>query len=261
MVGRGDARTPRRGADAPQKACADPPADAVGMHSPQRGVLAHGPAEKRHRRLRLPLTRHLRTSRPTWRGRTYEWAQIELGEARRTTEWIRTEARGAGGLSGRVPGLRIPLQVALPEYGERGSLVVRYRHDEAARVELELANPGLLPITVESVEPFLTTLGLLTFEAVTVDGQPLPVRLGPRESARVTIDATFGHCAYFTERAIDPSTHARVTWSVLGVERTALVAYPRALLVRSPTIVDCPGRVLDRSAMQRNRDATITGRG
>lgn len=152
-------------------------------------------------------------------------------------------------------------QAHLPEYGERGSVIVRYRHGETTTIAVRLVNAGLLPITVEAVDPFLTPLGLATADTVTADGDRLPVRLGPRESAEVEIRARFDHCAYFTERAIDPSTHARVTWRLGPMTRTSLVAYPQALLVRSPTIVDCPGRVLDRSAKRRNAEGTVTGRG
>lgn len=152
-------------------------------------------------------------------------------------------------------------QVNLPEYGAQGSLIVRYRHGDSTVVDVELVNRGLLPITVTGVEPFLTKLGLATADRITVDGRPLPVTLHRGERAALSVHATFGNCEYFTERAIDPSTHARVTWTTLGVERSALIAYPRALLLRSPTIVDCPGRVLDRGAKQRNAEGTVTGRG
>ena len=152
-------------------------------------------------------------------------------------------------------------QANLPEYGARGSLIVRYRHGDTTAMHVEVVNRGLLPITITRVEPFLTKLGLATAERITVGGAALPLTLSPGERARLDVRATFGNCEYFTERAIDPSTHARVTWTTLGVERTALIAYPQALLLRSPTIVDCPGRVLDRGAKQRNADATVTGRG
>lgn len=152
-------------------------------------------------------------------------------------------------------------QANLPEYGAQGSLIVRYRHGDTTAMDVELVNRGVLPITITGIEPFLTELGLATADRITVDGRPLPVTLQRGERAALSVQATFGNCEYFTERAIDPSTHARVTWTALGVERTALIAYPQALLLRSPTIVDCPGRVLDRSAKQRNADATVTGRG
>lgn len=148
----------------------------------------------------------------------------------------------------------------LPEYGADGSEIVRYLHGREITVRFPLRNPGLLPLTVEAVDPFPTVLGLLTPGRITLDGRELPATIAPRGTATVTVQARFENCAYFTERAIDPSTAAHVTWSALGVTRTAEVAYADELLVRSPTIVDCPGRVLDRSAKQRMRDATITGR-
>lgn len=149
----------------------------------------------------------------------------------------------------------------LPEYGAEGSEVVRYLHGREITVRFPLRNPGLLPLTVEAIDPFPTVLGLLTPGRITVDGRALPATIAPRSTATVTVRARFENCPYFTERAIDTSEAARVTWSTLGIARTAQVAYADALLVRSPTIIDCPGRVLDRSAKQRMRDATITGRG
>lgn len=149
----------------------------------------------------------------------------------------------------------------LPEYGMDGSEIVRYLHGREIVVRFPLRNPGVLPLTVESIDPFPTVLGLLTPRRITVDGRALPAVIGARRTATVEVRARFENCPYFTERAIDTSEAATVTWSTLGIARTAAVTYADELLVRSPTIIDCPGRVLDRSAKQRMRDATITGRG
>ncbi|HWH32202.1 MAG TPA: hypothetical protein VNU01_05975 [Egibacteraceae bacterium] len=151
--------------------------------------------------------------------------------------------------------------VVLPRYGPNGSDVVGYRHGETVTVRFPLVNRGLLPLTVEAVEPFPIQLGLLVAEEIRVDGRALPVTLSPRQRADVTVTARFDNCAYFTERAINPYEHAVVRWRAAGLGHTTQVTYADALLVRSPTIIDCPGRVMDRSAKQRNRDATITGRG
>jgi len=153
-------------------------------------------------------------------------------------------------------------QVAtLPDYGPRGSVVVRYQHDRVVTLRFTIANGGVLPVTVSDVQPFPTVLGLLTAETLTVGGKPLPVRLGPGDKAEVVVQGRFDHCEYFTEKAIDPYNGAVVTWGIGPLSRTTTVAYSDTLLVRSPTILDCTDRVMDRSAKQRSEDATITGRG
>jgi hypothetical protein len=151
--------------------------------------------------------------------------------------------------------------VRLEEYGAAGSHVAGYRHGERLVLRFTVHNRGWLPITLHDVDAFPMALGMLRPVDVRVDGRSLPVRLGPGGGAEVTATGVFDNCEYFTERAINTYDHAAVTWRALGVSRAADIGYGDHLLVRSPTIVDCPGRVLDRSAKQRSRDATITGRG
>lgn len=151
--------------------------------------------------------------------------------------------------------------VVLEEYGRDGSQVIGYAHGERVTVRLALVNRGLAPVTIETLDAFPVVLGMLATERVLVDGRVLPVRLGPRAAAEIEVTGRFGNCEYFTERAIDTYDHALVTVAGVGGSRVAVLAYADQLLVRSPAIVDCPDRVLDRGAKQRGAEGTITGRG
>jgi hypothetical protein len=149
----------------------------------------------------------------------------------------------------------------LDTYGASGAAVVGYDHGSTVTVRFAVRNRGVLPVTVEQVDAFPEPLGLLTTRGVTVGGQPPPVRLAAGAQAEVAVTARFDHCEYYTERAVNRFDHARVSWRTAGFGHTSAIAYPDELIVRSPTIVGCPDRVLDRSAKQRSEDATITGRG
>lgn len=151
--------------------------------------------------------------------------------------------------------------VHLEGYGAHGSTIVAYEHGALVTVRFAIANRGVLPVTVEALDPFPELLGMLEPVRVEVEGESLPARLGPREQASVRVIARFDNCEYFTERAVNQFASARLDLRVLGVARTVAMPYDDVLLVRSPTIVDCPDRVLDRSAKQRVKDGTISGRG
>lgn len=150
--------------------------------------------------------------------------------------------------------------VNLQSYGRHGSELLGYRHGQVISVRFELVNPGLAPTTLTTLDAFPQRLGLLTTQAVLVDGRPLPAAIAAGERALVEVTGRFGNCAYYTERAVNVFGGAVVRWRSLGMERSGSVAYPDQVVVRSPTILDCPGRVLDRSAKQRNAEGTVTGR-
>lgn len=135
----------------------------------------------------------------------------------------------------------------LPAYGASGTTAVGYRHGQPAVVELALGNRGAVPVTIHRLEPFPELLGLVE----TVAGEDLPVLLGPGEVVTLTAEVRFANCEYYTERAVNRFDRARVRVERLGATRTLEVAYPREVVLRSPTILGCPERSTDRSARQR----------
>lgn len=118
--------------------------------------------------------------------------------------------------------------------------------DAVVRVPLRLVGDRD-PVTVLAVDPFPELLGLLEVE--TVSG--LPVTLQSGEHTTVDVRARFTNCRYYTERAVNHVQGAEVTVAApLGTD-TAILDYPSAVVLRSPTILGCPDRVTDRSARQR----------
>lgn len=157
-----------------------------------------------------------------------------------------------------------PREVELGDYGPRGSQIVGYDHGVVVEAGWQLRNAGVVPLRVTAIEPFPETLGMLAVEQVRVAGRTLPgepVTLRPGERASVTVLARFDHCEYYTERAVNVFAGARVHREVLGTPGVETVRYAHDVVLRAPTINDCPDRVTDRGARQRSEDATITGRG
>jgi hypothetical protein len=156
----------------------------------------------------------------------------------------------------RVPALLVtgPLTLAghdrvvdLPDYGAAGTTAVGYRDQRDASVELPVRNVGTVPLTVHGVEPFPELLGMVE----TLHGGDLPATVPPGETARLTARVRFANCEYYTERAVNRFHAAQLEVERLGVRRTVEVAYPREVVLRSPTILGCPARSTDRSARQR----------
>lgn len=125
---------------------------------------------------------------------------------------------------------------------------VGYADGAGALVQVPLTHTGGGdPVTVVELDPFPELLGMLEVEAV--DG--LPVSLAPGETATVEVRTRFGNCRYYTERAVNLFGGAEVTVDGHGGRRAAVLAYPSEVVLRSPTILGCPDRVVDRSARQR----------
>lgn len=157
-------------------------------------------------------------------------------------------------LGGPVPltfGPEVPV-AELAQFGDGGdgSYVLAYQDGAYARITVPLSNDGLVPLTVTGAR--LTDDALPLAEVVLADD--LPRRLGVGESANVTLTTRLDNCDYYHERELQRYPELLVEVEVLGRSTTRAVALTRPLLVRSPMIVDCPDRQLNRQAKDR-RDA------
>ncbi len=131
---------------------------------------------------------------------------------------------------------------------EQPLTAVGYAHGSGAVIEVPLTYVGTgAAVTVTDLDPFPELLGMLEVEAV--DG--LPVTLEPGEGSTVRVQARFGNCEYYTERAVNLFRGAEVTVTAAGATTTFTTPYPSEVVLRSPTILGCPDRVMDRSARQR----------
>ena len=134
--------------------------------------------------------------------------------------------------------------VTVPEYGPKGSYVLGYEHGATARLSLSVTNDGPLPIRITSLDlgggpaPLLAVRG---FEG-------LPLSLGRGETGAVTAVVAMVNCRYFNERQMQVYDDVRVGFDTLGRSGTRTLAYDRPILVKSPMIVSCPDRLLDRAA-------------
>lgn len=132
----------------------------------------------------------------------------------------------------------------LPSYGVRGMHVVGYQHGATTQVSLALRNNGPLPITLTSVVLPTGVAPLLSLGQV----RGLPLRLAPGQRGEVTASATLGNCRFSHERQVETHDGVRVGFRVLGASAVREVPFDRPLLVRSPMIVGCPDRKLNRQA-------------
>lgn len=137
--------------------------------------------------------------------------------------------------------------VSLPRF-EGGMEVVRYVHGEVATIDLPVRNDS--PFTVEVTGIALTGENKPMLQVLKDDR--LSLELGPGESATASIRARFANCKYYTERAMMLLPSVSVSFESFGRAGVQEVELARQLAVRSPTIVDCPDRTMDRSYNRRN---------
>lgn len=136
----------------------------------------------------------------------------------------------------------------LPHFDGTGIYAVGYQHDASTRITIPVRNDGWVPIELTSLE--LSDWNRPMLEIVGVEG--LPVRLGRGEQVELGVHARFDNCEYYTERALDLYPEARVGYRALGIDGTTEVSFRHPMAVRSPTMLRCEERVMDRSARQRN---------
>jgi hypothetical protein len=141
--------------------------------------------------------------------------------------------------------------ITLPTYGPEGMYVVGYDHGTTTRMSLPIRNGGPLPITVTSVDFGGGVAPLLAVR----DVRGLPLSIGPGQTGTVEVTAELGNCKYFHEREAQLYDGVELGFSVLGRQSSRTVAYDRPIMVKSPMIVRCPDRKIDRQANDR-RDLT-----
>lgn len=137
--------------------------------------------------------------------------------------------------------------VTVPGYGLRGAHVLGYRDGAAVRLTLPVRNDGWLPLTVTSVGLGGGPAPLLVQGSV----EGLPLRLRPGQAGAVTVTAVLTNCRYFHEREIQTYAAVELGYRALGRAGSRSVALDRPLLVKSPMLVGCPDRRLDRQADDR----------
>jgi hypothetical protein len=140
----------------------------------------------------------------------------------------------------------------VPEYGLRGTHIVPYDEGADLTITVPVRNEGPLPLTVTSAATGAGVLPLVEVRAV--DG--LPLRLLPGQEGEVVLQAVLANCAYYHEREIQ-----NVDGLVLGADvgvgplsraTTLTVPLDSPILVKSPMIVKCPDRKINRQADNRS---------
>lgn len=163
--------------------------------------------------------------------------------------WMAAPALGR--LDGPVPlafGPEVP-SMELPGFGDdgRGSYVLAYEDGAYARITVPVRNDGPVAVTVTRARLSDAVAPL----AQVVLADRLPLRLAAGESADVTLTTRLDNCDYYHERELQRYAHLLVDVEVAGRTVTRTVPLARPLLVRSPMIVDCPDRLIDRQAKDR----------
>jgi hypothetical protein len=137
--------------------------------------------------------------------------------------------------------------VTVPEYGLRGAHILGYEHGRAVELVVPVRNEGVLPVTVTSLDLGGGPAPLLAVGDV--DG--LPLSLGPGDSGTLTVHAVLTNCRYFHEREMHTYDGAVLGFRTLGRSSSELLRFDRPLMVKSPMLVGCPDRKLNRQAENR----------
>ena len=138
--------------------------------------------------------------------------------------------------------------VMVPEYGPRGAYVLGYVHQARVQISLPVRNDGPLPLTVHAIRLLTAPAPLLTLD----HAEGLDVHLRPGQTTTVQLSGILGNCRYSNERDLQTYDRLEVTGSTLGRDVTRSVLLDRPVYVKSPMIVTCPDRKLDRSAVNRS---------
>lgn len=152
------------------------------------------------------------------------------------------------------------LQGEVPEIGGRAGIGVPYEHGAEAAYAFTVRNDGPIGVTITGVDAGIGELTLLSPYGVFVlppgesldgdleHGAPLTgFALGPGEERIVVVRGTFDHCEYYHERNLEPRDGIDVSYRILGVPGEQRVTFDRDVIVKSPMIVDCDDRTIDRN--------------
>jgi hypothetical protein len=140
----------------------------------------------------------------------------------------------------------------VPEYGLRGTHIVPYTGGADLAITVPVRNDGRLPLTVTSAATGAGVLPLLELRSV----EGLPLSLAPGEEGEVVLRAVLGNCAYYHEREVQ-NVDSLVLGADVGVgplsrATTLTVPLDSPILVKSPMIVKCPERKINRQADNRS---------
>lgn len=160
------------------------------------------------------------------------------------------------------------LSDVIPTGTDRQGIAIVYDHEQPASFAMELRNDGPVGITITGLGTEADQLHLLQPYGVFVmpAGADLDVdaddavemqsfALAPGESRVVLVRGSFANCRYYNERNIDLRTKIRVDYRILGVPASQMVEFDKDLLVKSPMIVGCPERTVNRED-DRRKDVT-----
>lgn len=154
----------------------------------------------------------------------------------------------AAGFPAVVPSVVGAPYVTVSEFGPRGAHILGYEHGASVRLTLPLHNSGRLPVTVTSVDVGGGPAPLLAVRG----HEGLPLTLGPGATGDVTLTISMVNCRFYNEREMQTYDAVRVGFRSLGRAGQRLVPFDRPILVKSPMIVTCPDRKLDRSLNRRS---------
>jgi hypothetical protein len=152
------------------------------------------------------------------------------------------------------------IQGEIPEIDGRGGIGLPYEHGGEVAYAFVVRNDGPVGVTVTSVDAGVGELTLLSAYGVfllppgaPLDGRGLehatvfsPFALGSGEERVVVVRGTFDNCEYFHERNLEPHAGIDIGYHILGVPGSQRVEFDRDVIVKSPMIVSCPDRTLDR---------------
>lgn len=162
------------------------------------------------------------------------------------------------------------LQGEIPEIAGRGGIGLPYEHGGEVAYGFVVRNDGPVGITITSVDAGVGELTLLSTYGVFVlaPGAPLdggdlehgaaftPFALGSGEERVIVVRGTFDNCEYFHERNLEPHAGIDIGYRMLGVPGSQRVEFDRDIVVKSPMIVSCPDRTLDREDDRRTDAAS-----
>ena len=164
------------------------------------------------------------------------------------TASVMTAAPRAASFASAAPRAVGAPYVTVPEYGPRGAYVLGYVHGAQVQLTVPITNTGRLPLTVTAVALGGGAAPLVAVRAVT----GLPLTLWPGRSGTVTLQAELTNCRYYHERAMQTFPAVTVSFRSLWRPGRGTVAFDRPIMVKGPMLVGCPGRKLDRSAVNRS---------
>lgn len=152
---------------------------------------------------------------------------------------------------------------------QREAIAVVYDHDQPSAFAITLRNDGSVPITVTDIgigvgeRHLIDPYGAFVLPAGAdigdgIEGDLLgEFRLGAGEERVVVIRGVFDNCRYYNERNIDLRSEIEVEFRTFGVTNRQTLLFDRDLAVKSPMIVSCPERTINREDDRLERGISV----